>query len=156
MELTPLKIRGKRQRRKGDPPLPPKPPSMSKKADRERRIRRIMLKKQQKAKPKPQASYLEKELPLEIIERIFWASENVNFAKSSLRVGRLLSGPATRRATFLHAFGPTWDVWFGCLRSGPEMKSYHGWQDDVARFGGSPGFQVRMLLSGTLGSGHAS
>ena len=156
MELTPGRIRGKRQRRKGDPPLPPKSASMSKKAQRERRIQRIMLKKQQKVKPKSQASYLEKELPLEIIERIFWASENVNFPRSSFRIGRLLSGPATRRATFLRAFGPTWDVWFGCLRAEPEMKSYHGWQDDAARFGGSPGFQVSLLLSGTFGSGHAS
>lgn len=156
MELTPIRVRGKRHRRRGDPPLPPKPAPTSKKARRERRIQRIMLKKQLKVKPKSQASYLEKELPLEIIERIFWASENVEFARSSLRIGRLLSGPATRRATFLHAFGPTWDVWFGCLRSEPEMKGYHGWQDDAARFGGSPRFQVSMLLFGTSGSGHAS
>lgn len=156
MELTPINIRGKRRRRKGDPPLPPKSAPVSKKAKRERRIQRIMLKKQQKVKPRSQASYLEKELPLEIIERIFWASENVNFARSSPRIGRLLSGPGTRRYTFVHAFGPTWDVWFGCLRSEPEMKGYHGWQDDAARFGGSPGFQVRMLLSGPSNGGHAS
>ncbi|KAK8024128.1 hypothetical protein PG993_012194 [Apiospora rasikravindrae] len=136
MELTPIRIPGKR-RKKGEPPPP-------KKAKRD--VARDQAMKKHKSKPsKPKGSYLERELPLEILERIFWASETANLAKASPRIGHMLSGPATRRATFLNAFGPTWDVWFGCLKSGPGVKSYYGWQEDSSRFGGSPEFQSSLL-----------
>ncbi|KAK8005268.1 hypothetical protein PG990_011305 [Apiospora arundinis] len=136
MELTPIRIPGKR-RKKGEP-------APAKKAKRD--VTRSQTMKKPKSKPKkPLGSYLERELPLEIIERIFWASETTNLAKASPRIGHMLSGLSTRRATFLNAFGPTWDVWFGCLKAGPGVKSYYGWQEDASRFGGSPGFQSALL-----------
>lgn len=138
MELTPIRIPGKR-RKKGEP-------APAKKAKRD--VTRSQTMKKPKSKPKkPLGSYLERELPLEIIERIFWASETTNLAKASPRIGHMLSGLSTRRATFLNAFGPTWDVWFGCLKAGPGVKSYYGWQEDASRFGGSPGFQVSTNMA---------
>ncbi|KAH9884866.1 hypothetical protein F4778DRAFT_522866 [Xylariomycetidae sp. FL2044] len=137
MELTPIAIPGKR-RRKGAMPVI----SMPKRP-----------KERSKTKPKrpraPKASYMEKELPLEVLERIFWFSENVNFPRSSHRIGRLLSGGPTLRETFIHAFAPTWDVWYGCIRTGrtggPIVQSYFGWDQDSARFGGNPDFQSDLL-----------
>lgn len=134
MELTPIRIPGKR-RRKGEPAVALVLRKRTKGDKTEKRSKKIS---------KPRASYLEKKLPLEIVERIFWMSENVNFLRSGLRIGQLLSGEPTRRETFLQAFGPTWDVWFGCTKGSAGIKSYHGWQQDSTRFGGSPDFQVRI------------
>ncbi|KAI0124740.1 hypothetical protein BJ170DRAFT_474203 [Xylariales sp. AK1849] len=137
MELTPIKIPGKR-RRKGEIPVSldkVQPKKLKTKSKREKKV------------SAPKASYLEKELPLEVVERIFWMSENVGFPRSGPRVGQLLSGEPTRRETFLQAFGPTWDVWFGCFRdeSLGLISSYHNWQVDSSRFGGNPEFQSAIL-----------
>lgn len=143
MELTPIRIPGKR-RQKGAPPLV----FVTRKKDDDGTRKKKRQKTTAKAR-KPKASYLERQLPLEIVERIFWASENVNFARSGPRVGQLLSGASTRRETFLRAFAPTWDVWFGCARGGPgegvRIASYHDWRQDAARFGGNPEFQSALL-----------
>lgn len=143
MELTPIRIPGKR-RQKGAPPLV----FVTRKKDDDGTRKKKRQKTTAKAR-KPKASYLERQLPLEIVERIFWASENVNFARSGPRVGQLLSGASTRRETFLRAFAPTWDVWFGCARGGPgegvRIASYHDWRQDAARFGGNPEFQASPL-----------
>ncbi|ETS78485.1 hypothetical protein PFICI_10547 [Pestalotiopsis fici W106-1] len=160
MELTPIRIPGKR-RRKGAPPIVfdvgsaasrrHRKDSGSNSSKRRGRSREstssdMKKKKRQKVAKRPKASYLERELPLEIVERIFWMSENINFARSGPRVGQLLSSPSTRRETFLQAFGPTWDVWFGVVRTNHlRVASYHDWQQDVARFGGNPEFQSALL-----------
>ncbi|KAH6647065.1 hypothetical protein BKA67DRAFT_425405 [Truncatella angustata] len=138
MELTPIRIPGKR-RRKGEPPVVfHVPPRKDKHTAKRRKKPKV---------PKLKASYLEKKLPLEIMERILWMSENVNFAKSGARVGYLLSGESTRKETFVQAFGPTWDVWFGCVKNGDStVVSYHDWQNDSARSGGSPDFQSQSAL----------
>lgn len=102
MELTPIKIRGKR-RRKGGASVAALPTQLKAKVKRP--------KSQKTALYKPRASYLEKEFPLEILERIFWASENINLLQASPRLGRLLSGASTRRETFLQSFRPILDTW---------------------------------------------
>ncbi|KAI3327018.1 hypothetical protein HD806DRAFT_380079 [Xylariaceae sp. AK1471] len=88
-------------------------------------------------------------MPLEVLERIFWFSENVNLPRASPRLGLLLSGRSTLRETFLTAFGPTWDVWFGCVvgqgKDLPAVRSYVGWEEDTDRFGGNPNFQSDLL-----------
>ncbi|KAI1804799.1 hypothetical protein F4811DRAFT_518494 [Daldinia bambusicola] len=105
MELTPIKVRGKRRRRNEVAVVvPEKRPKVSVKPKRQRSRRSRESK----------ASYLEK-IPLEILERILWYSENVNLPRSSPLVGRLLSGHSTLRETFIAAFQPTWDAWFGCV-----------------------------------------
>ncbi|ORY67360.1 uncharacterized protein BCR38DRAFT_472784 [Pseudomassariella vexata] len=140
MELTPIRITGKR-RRKGEPAMPIVHPKDGIKASKRRKTK-------EKAVFKPKASYLEKSIPLEIMERIFWMSENVNLPRASLRLGWLLSAISTRQQTFLEAFGPTWDVWFGCLRRvtpDSTVQSYYGWDSDSIRFGGNPEFQSALL-----------
>ncbi|KAI5925786.1 hypothetical protein F4810DRAFT_708299 [Camillea tinctor] len=138
MLLTPINIRGKRRRKDDPSTLLPK------------RKRSATGSKQKSKKPRPsKVSFIEKEIPLEVLERIFWLSENVNLLRASPRFGRLLSGPPTLRKTFLNAFGPTWDVWYGCVRDARPgshtIHSYAGWEDDVDRFGGNPEFQSAIL-----------
>lgn len=136
MELTPIKVRGKRRAREEQRIVPPPPKRLNKDRDQRRpaRVRR------------PRASNIEKSMPLEVLERIFWFSENVNLPRASPRLGRLLSGASTLRETFLAAFGPTWDVWFGCVDgrgpASPRIHSYAGWDEDADRFGGNSAFQV--------------
>lgn len=159
MELTPIRIPGKR-RRKGAPPIVFDVAGASRRhrhhgkdhsttrsrSSQTNTSKDKRQKKRQRVAKKPRASYLERELPLEIVERIFWMSENVNFARSGPRVGQLLSSPSTRRETFLRAFGPTWEVWFGVVRTSRDrVASYHGWREDSARFGGNPEFQVSSI-----------
>ncbi|KAI1259850.1 hypothetical protein F5Y18DRAFT_407941 [Xylariaceae sp. FL1019] len=142
MELTPIQIRGKR-RRKGDPPPAPRSKRPRNKDDKKRNM-----------KPRPKASDIQRSLPLEILEQIFWWSENVNLPKASPLLGSRLSGPPTLRKTFNQAFGPTWDVWFGCIRGSIvledpdehlEINSYSGWATDKGAFGGNPDFQSAVL-----------
>jgi hypothetical protein len=137
MDLTPIRVRGKR-RAQGELPLAP---SLKRPKD-------LGQKKQVRVR-RPKASNIEKSMPLEVLERIFWFSENINLPRASPRLGTLLSGPSTLRETFLSAFGPTWEVWFGCIYGQDKdyfvVHSYVGWQDDADRFGGNPNFQVRSL-----------
>ncbi|KAI0458445.1 hypothetical protein F5B21DRAFT_431640 [Xylaria acuta] len=139
MELTPIRVRGKR--RAGGGQLVVTRPLKRLKKDRSQE-------KQCKGR-RPKASEIERSMPLEILERIFWLSENVNFPRAGPRLGRLLSGRSTLRETFLSAFGPTWEVWFGCLNGRcagfPAVHSYAGWEEDADRFGGNPGFQTDLL-----------
>ncbi|KAK0729796.1 hypothetical protein B0H67DRAFT_474933 [Lasiosphaeris hirsuta] len=83
------------------------------------------------------------QLPPEIIERIFLASENLAFPRSSLLIGRMLSARTFLLGLAVAAFGPTWDVWFGCTRA--QVASYAGWGRDMCRFGGSRVFQSKVL-----------
>ncbi|TGJ84903.1 hypothetical protein E0Z10_g3879 [Xylaria hypoxylon] len=139
MELTPIRVRGKRRTREEELLVTParkrfhKDPSRKKQAG----VRRL------------KASNVERSMPLEVLERIFWLSENVNFPRASPRLGRLLSGSSTLRETFLSAFGPTWEVWFGCIHGQsndfPVIHSYEGWEEDAERFGGNPSFQSDLL-----------
>ncbi|KAI1183535.1 hypothetical protein F5B17DRAFT_121064 [Nemania serpens] len=139
MELTPIKVRGKRRAREEQRIVPPPPKRLNKDRDQRRpaRVRR------------PRASNIEKSMPLEVLERIFWFSENVNLPRASPRLGRLLSGASTLRETFLAAFGPTWDVWFGCVDgrgpASPRIHSYAGWDEDADRFGGNSAFQTDLV-----------
>ncbi|KAI1504995.1 hypothetical protein F5X99DRAFT_405630 [Biscogniauxia marginata] len=137
MELTPIKVRGKRRRKDELIAVPVLK-------------RPLLVRKKRPRKPRlPKASFMEKEVPLEVLERIFWLSENVNLPRASPRFGRLLSSPSTLLETFINAFGPTWDVWFGCVRdarpNARTIHSYAGWEDDSARFGGNPEFQSSLL-----------
>ncbi|KAJ8121494.1 hypothetical protein ONZ43_g2067 [Nemania bipapillata] len=137
MELTPIRVRGKRRHAGGEQrrvALRPKPP--------DRDLRRKKQKKRLGARPKPRASDLEKSLPLEVVERIFWLSENVNFPRASLRLGRLLSSPSTLRKTFLSAFEPTWEAWFGRL---PGQVAGVEPEGDAGPFVGNASFQTDLL-----------
>ncbi|KAI8950420.1 hypothetical protein F4801DRAFT_345375 [Xylaria longipes] len=139
MELTPIRVRGKR-RAGGEQRVVALPP---------KRLKKDRSQKKQAKDRRPKASEIERSMPLEILEHIFWLSENINLPRAGLRLGRLLSGPSTLRETFLTAFGPTWEVWFGCVNGhGPDfpaVHSYAGWEEDADRFGGNPSFQTDLL-----------
>ena len=142
MELTPIHVRGKR-RRPGEAKLCaaqlPKRRNMAAFEGRPRKRRRRPL-------------TLEYRLPLEVLERIFIMSENVNFARASPRLGWMFSNRNFLLELLITAFGPTWDNWFGCVSS--EITSYRGYiTQDAARFGGSPEFQVRETDAEGKGSG---
>lgn len=127
MKLTPLKVRGKRttgapKKRKLcelRPEEVTKPP---------RKFRKRPAKK----------SLLEREIPLEIMERFLILSENMNFPMCSPLLGRLLSGRHTLVAVVLAAFGPTWEVAFGA-RLIEDCWSFRGQGSPL----GNPVFQVR-------------
>ncbi|KAI1744572.1 hypothetical protein F4680DRAFT_405335 [Xylaria scruposa] len=133
MELTPIRVRGKR-RAKGEQPVVA-PPIKRPKTDRSQ-------KKQAKDR-RPKASEIEKSMPLEILERIFWLSENVNLPRAGPRLGRLLSGRSTLRETFITAFEPTWNLWFGRVAQG--SRRYQEREEDVDQCGGNPSFQSDLL-----------
>ncbi|RYP07443.1 hypothetical protein DL765_009154 [Monosporascus sp. GIB2] len=98
MELTPIHIPGKR-RRKGEPP--PRKSKRPRKDDEKKAL--VKASKE----PSRKSSYIEN-MPLEILERIFFHAENVNLARASPLIGSMLSGISTRRWVFIQAFAPTW------------------------------------------------
>lgn len=151
MKLTPIKIRGRRGRKQ--PWQPPNPERFKRKhlhddedndneetgeADKSgvRRRRRIKTRK-------PAA--LVEQLPPEILERIFSMSENLNFPRSSLRIGYMLSARTFLLQLIVDAFSPTWDMWFGCPRK--DIMSYRGYEKDGERMGGNAEFQVSLCLN---------
>ncbi|KXJ93999.1 hypothetical protein Micbo1qcDRAFT_158932 [Microdochium bolleyi] len=148
MELTPIRIPLKRSRNGGvslDAGTSTPSTVEKRKIKRKKRTKQVSKTGREAIK----ASYFEKEVPLEVLERIFWLSENINLPFASLRFGRLLSGRPTLRETFISAFAPTWEVWHGCVngsqRSAHRISSYAGWQEDVFRWGGNPNFQSALL-----------
>ncbi|KAK3367025.1 hypothetical protein B0T24DRAFT_634552 [Lasiosphaeria ovina] len=134
MKLTPVKVRGKGPRKKGW--RPPDPGRFKRALGEARRSRE---KKNKKKKP---AAPIER-LPAEILEQILFMSENLNLPRSSLRIGRLLSGRSFLSELAVAAFGPTWDLWFGCVRS--QIRSYRDYEADYHRVGGNPEFQSAVL-----------
>ncbi len=67
----------------------------------------------------------------------------MNLPRCSPRIGYQLSDDHTLREVVIAAFGPTWENWFGCLRS--RLVTYATFAEDYAeRFGGDPNFQVRL------------
>ncbi|KAI1813162.1 hypothetical protein GGS20DRAFT_554686 [Poronia punctata] len=145
MELTPIRVRGKR-RVKGEPPVA------------HTSTRRRIPKQTRKEKPTgirfSRASLLE--MPLEILELIFWYSENVNLPRASHRLGWLLSGRSTLRKTFISAFAPTWDECYSwVVQYGMILKPYRntlGCDEEVkmshVEIPGNPCFQSDLLACG--------
>ncbi|KAM0282238.1 hypothetical protein ACHAQH_003102 [Verticillium albo-atrum] len=104
MPLTPIKVRGKRNgAAKKNKRVHPYDRSNSS-TPTPTLIRRIRPRKK---------SLLERQLPLEILERIFYLSENLAFPRCSPLLGRLLSGRQTLLGAAVAAFAPTWDAWYG-------------------------------------------
>ncbi|KAI1779169.1 hypothetical protein F4818DRAFT_403546 [Hypoxylon cercidicola] len=126
MELTPIKIRGKRRRHDESPAASP--------------LKRLKPKSKSKRKAKAplevKASTLEKKIPLEIMEQIFWLSGNCNLPRASPLIGSLLSSRSTLQMTFIRAFEPTWD----------HEWDVYGWRGGYVRgFTGDPALQSDIL-----------
>ncbi|KAK1965079.1 hypothetical protein LY78DRAFT_713316 [Colletotrichum sublineola] len=144
MQLTPIKVRGKR----GKTPSSKAPAKQLVKKHTPRLSSRLSVKRK---------SLLERQLPLEIIERIFVLSENLNFPRCSPLVGRILSGRSTLVNLVIAAFHPTWDCWFGVdrralktvLKRDATEGSRRVWQHEnfPEFFPGDPEFQSSVLAS---------
>ncbi|KAB5560147.1 hypothetical protein GE09DRAFT_1220806 [Coniochaeta sp. 2T2.1] len=133
MGLTPIKIRGKGPRKAGfRPPNPNKRVKNAECMD----CGSTNVYKQDTAAP------IEK-LPTEILHRIHLFSQEPNFPKASLRIGRLLSHRSFHADLVVQAFAPTWDLWMGAVKA--HVNSYHGWFEDSDRFGGDPVLQSKVL-----------
>ncbi|KAI2464423.1 hypothetical protein F4781DRAFT_436446 [Annulohypoxylon bovei var. microspora] len=133
MELTPVKVTGKRRQNNKSIAVKPRKRVKTKSTE----LRREFV--------KDNASYLEI-VPLEILERIFWFSGNVNLPLSSPRIGRFLSGKSTLEETFIYAFKPTWDGCFGI--TGPVgVQRYHNRpeRDIPGYYEGNPEFQSALM-----------
>ncbi|KAK3694019.1 hypothetical protein B0T22DRAFT_451426 [Podospora appendiculata] len=153
MKLTPIKVRGKRGVHK---PAwkPPNPEQFKRKRTQEEESEEeeeegkqenedgSQPRRRRRVKTKKPAARIE-QLPVEILERISLVSENLNFPRSSLRIGYYLSHASFLSELIVDAFAPTWDVWFGCPKG--QIQSYHGYAQDHARIGGNPKFQTAVL-----------
>lgn len=84
------------------------------------------------------------QLPHEILERIFIASQNLLLPLVSRELYHMLSSDSIKYRLVGAAFGPTWDAYYGCDNF--EVVSYDGWQSDAERIEGVPTFQVFLFL----------
>jgi hypothetical protein len=144
MELTPIKVKGKGggQKKTWRPPAPqraakrPRDEAEGDEAGDDRPRRRRFRSK------RPAAPV--EELPTEILETIILMSQNLNFLRSSLRIGYRFSSPSFLTELLEAAFEPTWQMWLG-YRS-PRIFSLENWTSNrtTERYEvpGDPDFQV--------------
>lgn len=140
MKLTPIRVRGKRGHSK-----PTKKPKWQGKDDAKahRQPERKRAKKHH-GEGGDDDTRLKRarlhQLPHEILERIFIASQNLLLPLVSRELHHMLSGDSIKYRLVGAAFGPTWDAYYGCDNF--EIVSYDGWQSDAERIAGDPTFQV--------------
>lgn len=147
MKLTPIRVRGKRgqpkpakKKRKDngvdDANLEGPPVSSSKRA-------RKHHEKDGEASMRKGLSRLS-QLPQEVLERVFIASQNLSLPLVSRDLHHRLSSDSIKYQMVGAAFGPTWDAHYGIDKF--EVSSYDGWQWDMQRTEGDPDFQVSWAL----------
>lgn len=112
MKLTPIKVRGKSAQKKTW--KPPENPAVqaSKKPRRNEDGNDDPQPLHKRFRSRKPAAAVE-ELPTEILERIIIMSKNLNFLRSSLRVGYRFSSPSFMSELLGAAFEPTWEMWLG-------------------------------------------
>jgi hypothetical protein len=139
MKLTPVKVKGKASQKKTwRPPGPPR--SVKRQRDEDDVTDDSNDKSRRKAfKSKHPAAPIE-ELPTEILERIIFMSRNLNFLRSSLRLGYRFSSPSFLVELVRAAFAPTWDMWYGHTRN--EVIIHHDYLSHHTAIPGDPDFQV--------------
>ncbi|KAI1181098.1 hypothetical protein F4777DRAFT_573172 [Nemania sp. FL0916] len=123
MDLTPVGVRGKR-RAKGQPSLAAGPP-MKKRA-----------KIDAGSSPSKKPCLITSMLPKEILEQIFWLSQNVNFPLASPLIGRMLSNSSLMQTIF-HGFVESWDAFLDGYRCTITR--------DLRQIPGDPTFQTDIL-----------
>ena len=112
MNLTPIRVRGKRK-----PPLATAPP-----IQQPPKARRSIQDIKTSRHTRRQRASLES-LPQEILESILLYSCNVSLPQASLIIGAKLSGRATLLRLFIWGFHDTWNQWFGIPTS---KEIFHG------------------------------
>ncbi|OLN96629.1 hypothetical protein CCHL11_00629 [Colletotrichum chlorophyti] len=147
MQLTPIRIRGKRGK-PASSKFATEQQLRQKKSKTSRLSTRLGIKRK---------SLLERKLPLEVIERIFLFSQNLNFPRCSPLVGGILSSRSTLINLLIDAFHPTWDCWFGvdiraiktALKRGTSDVSRGLWRfaSFPELFPGDPDYQTSVLAA---------
>ncbi|KAJ3519769.1 hypothetical protein NM208_g13994 [Fusarium decemcellulare] len=142
MNLTRLRIRGKRKTRTShNPPssLRPNPHSPStddsdahKPKKMKRSLSDVLASRSSRWRPNLQA------LPAEVLESIFLYSSNLALPRSSPIIGAKLSDRVTLLRLFMWAFHDCWDKWFGIAIEGPPLSD-----DDLSY--GDPAYQSAIL-----------
>ncbi|KAL2198688.1 hypothetical protein P885DRAFT_76292 [Corynascus similis CBS 632.67] len=114
MKLTPIKIKGKAGPKKTwKPPADPDRKGKKRRRDENEDDGTVSGQPfQRRFKARKPAEPIE-ELPTEILERIIFMSRNLNFLRSSLRIGYRFSSPSFLTELLEAAFAPTLDLWFG-------------------------------------------
>lgn len=105
MDLTPIRIPGKRRSKYHEPEdsgFGPDRTAPSKKLNPSSKRSRARLR----------GASIERQFPLEILEPILSYSQNVNLVRASPRFGWMLSGLSTRRRVFIDALSPCWEMLF--------------------------------------------
>lgn len=85
------------------------------------------------------------QLPQEILERVFIASQNLSLPLVNHELHNRLSTDSIKYQLVGAAFGPTWDAWYGLDNA--EVTSYYGWISDADRIEGNPHFQASLVLT---------
>jgi hypothetical protein len=138
MKLTPIKVKGKGQKKPWRPPGLPRATKRRRDADEgdsnRDEPRRTRFKSKRPAAPI-------EELPTEVLERIIFMSRNLNFLRSSLRIGYRFSSTSFLSELLEAAFAPTWDMWYGHDRHVASCD--HEYLLDPDRIPGDADFQVR-------------
>ncbi|KAK2600894.1 hypothetical protein N8I77_010395 [Diaporthe amygdali] len=145
MKLTPIRVRGKRGQAKrekkhkdeglGDAELEVLPVSSTKRARKHHR-------KDGDARMKKGYTRLS-DLPQEVLERVFIASQNLSLPLVNRELHHRLSSDSIKYQMVGAAFGSTWDAHYGIDNF--EVSSYDGWQWDAERTEGDPQFQSAIL-----------
>lgn len=136
MKLTPIRVRGKRGQSKaanhGKRPNSTNPTAEEASNGEVKR-----------AKTHHEGKKKLPQLPQEILERIFVASENLALPLVNRELYHRLSTDSVKYQLVGAAFGPTWDAWYGL--DNDEVQSYYGWVSDAGRIAGDPTFQSAIL-----------
>ncbi|ROW10569.1 hypothetical protein VMCG_01913 [Cytospora schulzeri] len=142
MKLTPIRVRGKRGQ-----PKPVKKSKIQGKDDTEVYGQPEKKKRVKKYHGDDDDTRVKRarlhQLPHEILERIFIASQNLCLPLVSRELYHMLSSDSIKYRLVGAAFGPTWDAYYGCDNF--EVVSYDGWQSDAERIEGDPTFQSSVL-----------
>lgn len=80
------------------------------------------------------------QLPQEVLERVFIASQNLQLPLVNHELHHRLSSDSIKYQMVGAAFGLTWGAHYGIDKF--EVSSYDGWQWDTERTEGDPDFQV--------------
>jgi hypothetical protein len=107
MNLTPVRIRGKRKKRASTINSPVSPMGSGKVKQLKRSISAVRKERLTRSRATLDS------LPTEILEKILLYSTNLSLPRSAPLIGAKLSGRATLLRLFIWAFHDTWDQGFG-------------------------------------------
>lgn len=144
MKLTPIRVRGKR----GQPKRPVHNSSTKRKAAEDLELPSLPSDRTNKRRRSKNCGggQLVKgvsrllQLPQEILERVYIASENLELSQVNRELYQRLSSDSMHKQDVIEAFSPTWDASFGV--DNDEKHPDGGWVPDPKNTVGNPEKQV--------------